>query len=108
MADEISQAQLEELAKIAQPIEAYTTNASSISIVWGGNDAMILFARPKPLMVPGHVQAPIARMEATATVHVSSATLKDFYLILKETIEKHEAINGEIITDYSRKIAQQK
>jgi hypothetical protein len=101
-----TQAQLEEMAKTAKPIEAYTTSASQISIVWGGNDAMLMFARPKPVTVPGHSQPAIAMIEATATIHVSAATLKDFFLIVKETVEGYEKDHGVIQTDFTRSKAQ--
>ena len=104
--EELKELSPEELARLARDATVVESEAiayaSSLQVTQAGNDAVISFARPRPLLMPTGEVAPIMKAETTAIVYVSVQTLKDFYLALKDTVEKYEKVHGRIVTDYSK------
>ncbi|SHE69202.1 hypothetical protein SAMN02745157_0723 [Kaistia soli DSM 19436] len=99
----LSDEEVARLYQIAAPITAVTTNASTIQITWAGNDAVLLFGRPQPLLLPDGGMPPFQRTEFTAIIHMSQQSLKDFSLVVANAIANYEARFGEIVTEFSRR-----
>jgi hypothetical protein len=87
---------------------APTFHASSIQVSWIGNDAMLIFQRPQPVIVPprGEVAA-FTQNEVTAVVYLSAATMKDLSVVLADQIAQVEAKSGKPIeTEFTRKFSK--
>jgi hypothetical protein len=95
--------ELQQMVAASKVIEGPVANASSIFVSVAGNDAVLIFNRPRPMMAPDGTFANIALTETTAIIHVSMATLKDMSLALGDTIGTYEKQFGEIKTDYTRR-----
>lgn len=103
----LSEEEIARLARDAKPIEAAAlAYASTLQIQQAGNDAVLTFARPRPALLASGEPAPFMMNEITAIVYVSMGTLKDFSLIVSDTVRKYEEVNGEIETDYTRRTAK--
>jgi hypothetical protein len=104
----LAPAQIAQLIASAKPIEGPVANAGASLIMQAGNDAIIIFNRPRPLILPDGQFSNIATAEAVAIVHVSMATLKDLWLGIGQNLAIYEASHGEIVTDYMKQQAAAK
>lgn len=94
----MSPQQIAEIAASATPIYGPVANAASSLVIQAGNDAMIVFSRPHPLLLNGAF-ANLAMNETVAVIHMSMAGLKDLHLAVEENLEIYEKANGPIISD---------
>lgn len=94
--------QIAQLVAAAKPMEGPVVNAGGCLIMQAGNDAIVVFNRPKPLIMPDGQVANIAVSEAVAIIHMSMATLKDLWTAIGQNIAIYEGTHGEIKTDYSK------
>ena len=95
--------ELLQLAASAKPIDGPTVSASTAIVSIAGNDAVLIFQRPRPLLMPDGTFGHIALSETTAIIHLSLATLKDMSIVLTDTVAHYEKQFGEIKTDYTRR-----
>lgn len=98
--------QMQALVAASKAIEGPVANASSVTVQIAGNDAVLIFMRPRPLLGPDGSFASVAIAEATAIIHVSMATLKDMYVSISDVIAAYEKEHGEIKTDYTQRRQQ--
>jgi hypothetical protein len=100
--------ELQQLAATGKPIDGPVANASTVLLSIAGNDAILVFNRPRPVIMPDGSMPQVAVAETTAIIHVSMATLKDLSLLLNGTIQQYEKNFGEIETEYTRRLAAEK
>lgn len=108
---ELSQLNPAEIAQLmvgSKPIEGPAVNAFGFFIMQAGNDAVIVFNRPKPVITPEGQVANIATNETTAIIYMSMATLKDLWLGIGQNLAVWETAHGEIKTDYMKLLDAQK
>jgi hypothetical protein len=99
--------ELARLGRDATLLEAQTiTYASSMTVSLAGNDMVMAFARPRPVILPTGEVPPFMKSEITAIIYTSVQTIKDFYLALKDQIDRYEAANGKIVTEYTKQSEQ--
>jgi|HubBroStandDraft_6_1064221.scaffolds.fasta_scaffold1271636_2 hypothetical protein len=96
------------IADASKPIEGPVVNASAVQFMVAGNDAMLIFMRPKPLVGPDGQISNLARSETTAIIHLSMATVKDLSLMLNDSLAKYEGLNGQIVTEFTKRLASEK
>ncbi len=103
----LSPEELARLGRDATVLEAQAiAYASSLSISQAGNDVVMSFSRPRPLALSTGEIAPFMKTELTAIVYTSVQTMKDFYLAIKDQVERYEKEHGEITTEYSKQLAK--
>ena len=95
--EQLTPQQLVEFGKQGDPIQGPVANAASVVVIQVQNDAMIVFGRPRPLIIGGAF-ANMALTDTVATIHVSMPTLKDLYLAIGDQIVRFEKDNGEIMS----------
>ncbi len=83
-------------------------NAGGSLVIQAGNDAIVVFNRPRPLITSDGTFANVAVAETTAIIHMSMTTLKDLYWAIGENIRIYEGPRGEIVTDAMRQRAAAK
>jgi hypothetical protein len=103
-----TQQQLAALALGAKPIEGPVANASTSVVMQAGNDALLVFGRPRPLFGSDGQMANFAVTETVAMIHMSVASLKDLHWALGVNIDAYEKIHGKIVTDASLQRAAEK
>ena len=84
-------------------IDAPEVYASSIQAYWANNDFTMVLSRARPGMIAEGKT--VAALQPSAIVYMSTETAKDLYLLVKSRVEEYEKRRGEIVTDYSRRIA---
>lgn len=93
----LGQSALAELQVVQSPM----FYASSVQILWAGNDCTIVFARPRPGVLASQPD-PVALNEPVAIVQLSAQTVKDLSVIMAETVRQHEDKWGAIETEFTR------
>jgi hypothetical protein len=89
--------------KFAQ-INAPLVSASSVAFQSTGNEYLLIFQRPRPVLdLESQALAQVAYNEVVAVVGVSAQTLKDLALLLNDAVANHERDYGEIITPYVKR-----
>jgi hypothetical protein len=95
----------EESGSITQPtpIDVPLFYANLISVSIPGNDANILFMRPRPASVPNMSAGQLAIIaEPVAVLQMSMRTLKDLYLSIGDQLATYEKDFGILETEFTR------
>jgi hypothetical protein len=80
----------------ARRLEAPTFYAATAQVLISGNDAILLFTRPHPAILPDGTLAPVPMRETVALVQMSLAAMKGLTLILSDVVKRVEQQTGEI------------
>lgn len=108
LTDEEFQAQLESGKGSYTPVDAPNFYITAINIAPSSNSFSLLLSKLRPVVVEiAGQQAQAGRLDPVAVVDMSPGTAKDLLILLKNSIATHEAEFGEIVTEYSRRIAGQ-
>ena len=98
-----------EQAQAARRINAPVIYATQMNAYLAGNDFVVTFARPHPVILEGQQPGQgAAIVEAVGILQLSPQTMKDLYLLTKGQIEQYEKQFGAIETDFSRRLAAKK
>ena len=103
----------EEVAAVQnlQPLQMPEWYASGAQLVIAGNDVQLIFNKPTLLGGMAHgvptVSHTVGLITPVGLVRMSMATLKDLSVLLSEQVEKREAQEGAIETDYTKQRALQ-
>ncbi len=104
--NQVTDTQTADLLKVIKPFPGNPVHASSIQLTFAGNDALVIFMQPRPATMPDGSIAPIALSDTSAMIHMSVATLKDFSVLLNDTIGQYEKDFGPVETHYTRQMAR--
>lgn len=100
------QSRLEKGEAKVTPVEAPVLYATAINVANGSNNFSLQFSRPRPLIVEiDGQQAQAAHLEPVAVIDMSPATAKDLFLLMRNVVTAHESEFGEIVTEYTQRLA---
>jgi hypothetical protein len=97
-----SQVQVFSLDDVQFPaIPEFYAGTVQLSVI--GTDVVLTFSRPRTAFVDmGDGPIQVATQNPVCQLTMSILSSKEFLLVLDQTVSQYEAINGEIVTEFTR------